>query len=121
MIAIESNSQLDLYWSGGPSQVWSVDELALLRIIVVEIRHEQRRRYFLLFTRLNFLWHPPPIRSPILCNRHPGSRDLESTSGRRTMYDLIQVSEARFREIVLDGTPHNSFERGTLRHDTWMQ
>lgn len=61
----------------------------------------------------------PSTKTPIVCIGQPGSEDLESTDGRPTKYNLVEVSRGTIRGMVRDADPHDNSEIGTLKHDAW--
>ena len=95
-----------------------IRDLALLRVIAVE-------------TDVKLSGEVPQFRSvplsqvdglpntPILCIGQPGRDDLESSTKRKTKYNLFEVSEGRLRGMVHGADPHNNSGIGSLRHDAW--
>lgn len=108
-----------LFYTGLAVQVecraWDLTrDLALLKIIAVECAGDVPAFQFLLPSR-----HPPATGTPIVCIGQPGQDDLESTSARRTKYDLVEISEGVFRGMVPGANPQDNSEIGTLKHDAW--
>ncbi|PGH14856.1 hypothetical protein AJ80_05782 [Polytolypa hystricis UAMH7299] len=56
---------------------------------------------------------------PITCIGQPGAEDLESATARQTGYDIIHISEGRFRGLIPGADPQDNSEIGTLKHDAW--
>ena len=61
----------------------------------------------------------PTYRDSIVCIGQPGRDDLESTSSRRTKYDLVEISEGFFRGMIRGANPDDNSEIGTLKHTAW--
>jgi Trypsin-like peptidase domain len=101
-------------------QVWdSKRDLALLKIIAVESsRGNDGAIPTFRFVPLSALAPGPNQNTPIFCIGQPGRDDLESTSDRKTLYHLIEVSHGKFRGMV-PGDPHDNSEIGALKHDAW--
>ena len=55
----------------------------------------------------------------IFCIGQPGTDDLESSSPRKTAYDLIEVSTGRLRGLIPNADPQDNAEIGCLKHDAW--
>lgn len=56
---------------------------------------------------------------PMVCIGQPGRDDLESTSARRTKYNLVEVSQGTFRGMVEGADPQDNSEIGSLKHNCW--
>lgn len=61
----------------------------------------------------------PTYGAPIVCIGQPGRDDLESTSSRRTKYNLVEISEGLFRGMIRGANAHDNSEIGTLKHTAW--
>ncbi|PGH34395.1 hypothetical protein GX50_02762 [[Emmonsia] crescens] len=61
----------------------------------------------------------PELNTPIICIGQPGREDLESTTGRKTDYDLVEVSRGAYRGMIPGTDPCDNSEIGTLKHDAW--
>jgi trypsin-like peptidase len=100
-------------------KVWdSIRDLALAKVISIESNSEKPGDS----PQFCFVSLSPsgPVRNdPIICIGQPGRDDLESKSNRRTNYDLMEISEGKFRGMIHDVDPQNNFEIGTLKHDAW--
>lgn len=93
-------------------------DLALLKIIAIE-SDPGIDMYIPTFSFVPLSSRAPTDRDCILCIGQPGRDDLESTSGRRTKYNLVEVSEGMFRGMIPNGNPDDNSEIGTLMHDAW--
>ncbi|KAL6234054.1 hypothetical protein BDW75DRAFT_174244 [Aspergillus navahoensis] len=62
---------------------------------------------------------PAPDQTPIVCIGQPGSDDLESSTPRKTDYDLVEISGGRMRGLIPGADPQNNSAIGTLKHDAW--
>lgn len=62
----------------------------------------------------------PPLRTPLFCIGHPGSEDLEiGRPGVATGYDVLHISEGRFRGYAKGQDVQDNSEIGALMHDCW--
>jgi len=93
-------------------------DLALLKIIAIESRQVKAGESPLIAS-VPISEASPSYKMPILCIGQPGRDDLESTLDRRTKYNLVEVSEGKFRGMVRDADPQDNSEIGTLMHDAW--
>lgn len=89
-----------LFYTGMAVQVecraWdSTRDLALLKIIAIESGVSQKTANPV-FSFVSLASSAPSLKTLIVCVGQPGSDDLESTSDRRTNYNLIEVSEDKF-------------------------
>jgi hypothetical protein len=91
-------------------------DLALLEIVAVEAGCDEGTSPPL-FPTLPISNEPPRARERLLCIGQPGRDDLESTSARKTKYNIIEVSEGKYRGMVQGVDPQNNTEIGTLKHD----
>ncbi|KAL4993282.1 trypsin-like cysteine/serine peptidase domain-containing protein [Aspergillus recurvatus] len=57
--------------------------------------------------------------TPIVCIGQPGSDDLESSTSRKTGYDLLEISEGRLKGLIPGADPQNNSAIGALKHDAW--
>ncbi|KAM0201982.1 hypothetical protein ACHAQI_011050 [Fusarium lateritium] len=63
---------------------------------------------------------PPKFNSKLLCIGHPGSEDLEAeSSGVKTEYDTLMLSEGTFRGLAKDQDPQDNSDIGALKHNCW--
>jgi hypothetical protein len=100
-------------------RVWdSKRDLALAKIIAIE-SSEGEDSDTASFYHVRLFSHGLSKKTPILCIGQPGRDDLESTSNRRTKYNLIEVSQGTFCGMVPDVDPHDNYEIGTLKHNAW--
>ncbi|KAF7190441.1 hypothetical protein HII31_08155 [Pseudocercospora fuligena] len=90
-------------------------DIALLQIVAASS----------LFTRDGFPFaristSPPKRNARLLCVGHPGSEDFEAaTSGVPTGYDVLHISEGRFRGLAPDQDVQDNSDIGALQHDCW--
>ncbi|EEY21649.1 AT hook motif family protein [Verticillium alfalfae VaMs.102] len=62
----------------------------------------------------------PPLNDVLVCVGHPGSEDLESDQpGVATGYDVLVMSEGRFRGCAEGQDPQDNEKIGALKHDCW--
>lgn len=112
-----------LFYTGLAVQVecraWdSTRDLALLKIIAIESGASQKTA-IAVFNFVSLSSSAPSFKTLIVCVGQPGSDDLESTSDRRTNYNLIEVSEGKFCGMIPGADPDNNSEIGSLKHDAW--
>lgn len=112
-----------LFYTGLAVQVecraWdSMRDLALLKIIAIEASARQKTA-IPVFGFVPLSSSAPSFKTPIVCIGQPGSDDLESTSDRRTNYNLVEISEGKFCGMVPGADPENNYEIGSLKHDAW--
>ncbi|KAF2237131.1 hypothetical protein EV356DRAFT_496664 [Viridothelium virens] len=63
---------------------------------------------------------PPKLNDPLICVGHPGSEDLEASSpGLATEYDVLHISEGRFRGYAKAQDLQDNSEIGSLSHTCW--
>lgn len=109
-------------------------DLALLHIIAAQLAPttshfdrtvsslpQPRRSTPILFPSLSLSPKTPSsLRAPLLCVGHPGSEDLEvGRPGVATGYDVLHISEGRFRGYAKGQDVHDNSEIGALKHDCW--
>ena len=98
-------------------QAWdSTRDLALLKIITIEISAPATSvplDHIDLSTRALKVW------TPIFCLGQPGAEDLESATYRKTKYNLLELSEGRYRGMRKGANPQDNAEIGALKHDAW--
>ncbi|EME46827.1 hypothetical protein DOTSEDRAFT_111981, partial [Dothistroma septosporum NZE10] len=62
----------------------------------------------------------PKTNTRLLCVGHPGSEDFEAdTSGVATDYDVLHISEGRYRGLAEGQAVQDNSEIGALMHDCW--
>lgn len=72
------------------------------------------------FPHIDISASPPKLNTPLLCIGHPGSEDLEaSQAGIETNYDVLHISEGRFRGVAKNQDVQDNSEIGALMHDCW--
>jgi hypothetical protein len=99
-------------------RVWDAKrDLALLRVIAIE-SSEGVEGYCPMFTFVTLSNATPSYKMPIICIGQPGREDLESSTYRRTKYNLMEISKGKFRGMV-DGDPQDNSIIGKLMHDAW--
>ena len=63
---------------------------------------------------------PPRPRDSLICVGHPGSEDLEASApGLATGYDVLHISDGRFRGYAKGQNLQDNSEIGALKHDCW--
>ena len=110
-----------LFYTGLAVQVecrqWDpIRDLALLKIIAIE-SDAGKEGDIPTFSFVPLSTCAPTYRDPIVCIGQPGQDDLESTSSRRTKYNLVEVSEGTFRGMIPGADPDENSDIGTLKHD----
>jgi len=102
-------------------QVWDARrDLALLKIIAIETKATPLHLDTVpMFTYLKVAEGIPSPRLPILCIGQPGRDDLEAEGNKKTKYNLVEISEGRFKGMVKGKDPQDNAEIGTLMHDAW--
>lgn len=114
-----------LFYTGRAVQVecraWdSMRDLALLKIIAIESGASQETANpDTVFNFVPLSASAPSIKTLIVCVGQPGSDDLESTTDRRTNYELIEVSEGKFCGMIPGADPDNNSVIGSLKHNAW--
>lgn len=94
-------------------------DLALLKILDIEIANRGKDGDIPTFRFVSLSTCTQPPKTPIICIGQPGMDDLESASNRRTMYNLVEVSEGTICGMVHGADPHDNSELGSLKHDAW--
>lgn len=95
-------------------------DLALLRIVAAQppargLAGEADR-----FPSVSLATAAPSLRDDLICIGHPGSEDLENVvPGIQTNYDVLYVSEGRFRGYAKGQDLHDNSDIGALKHDCW--
>ena len=112
-----------LFYTGVAVQVecrfWDAKrDLALLKVITIE-SSTVKKDDVPVFRYVELSSCSLSTKTSIICIGQPGRDDLESTSSRRTKYNLIEVSEGTFRGMVQGADPNDNSEIGTLMHDAW--
>ncbi|CAF9930158.1 hypothetical protein IMSHALPRED_008094 [Imshaugia aleurites] len=112
-----------LFYTGLAVQVecrqWDrIRDLALLKILAIE-SDTGKEGGIPTFSFVPRSPRAPTHRAPIVCIGQPGRDDLESTSSRRTKYNLVEVSEGMFRGMIPGANPDENSDIGTLKHDAW--
>ncbi|KAF2462989.1 uncharacterized protein BDR25DRAFT_194588, partial [Lindgomyces ingoldianus] len=101
-------------------------DLALLQIVAAQGTIQKRAdenlnpTYSFPFPYTTLSPSPPPLRTPLLCTGHPGSEDLEAHQpGKATGYDVLHISEGKFRGYAKGQDRQDNAEIGALMHDCW--
>jgi len=93
-------------------------DLALLKIVAAQREPDASNKPN--FPATVVAGDPPKLRSFLVCIGHPGSEDLESSMpGIQTNYDVLCVSNGRFRGYAAGQDLHDNSEIGALMHDCW--
>lgn len=95
-----------------------IRDLALLKVIAIETG-DGTNGEFPLFPYVELSSEAPHVKTPIICIGQPGRDDLESSTARRTKYNLVEVSEGVFRGMIQGADPQNNSVIGSLMHDAW--
>lgn len=93
-------------------------DLALLQIIAAEPAAGTDGGTVWPFARIAAKAAKPSAK--LVCVGHPGSEDLEAnTPGQATGYDVLHVSEGRYRGVETGQDIQDNSEIGALKHDCW--
>lgn len=109
-----------LFSNGDPVRVkplvWDAErDLALLQITLAPAHLENTP-----FPYIRLAAAPPKLKTPLLCIGNPGSEDLETDEvGVATNFDILHVSEGRFRGLDKSQDVQDNSEIGALKHDCW--
>jgi Trypsin-like peptidase domain len=94
-------------------------DLALLKIIAIEIPSPLTPGSVPVFASLAISEVAPKYRLHMICIGQPGRDDLEAGGNKKTKYNLIEISEGRFKGMVRGQDPQDNGEIGSLMHDCW--
>ena len=101
-------------------RVWDVKrDLALLKVITIESLISGPSDSVPVFSYLKVDEGNPRVGLKVLCIGQPGRDDLEAEGSRKTKYNLIEISEGRFRGMVKGQDPQDNGQIGSLMHDAW--
>lgn len=93
-------------------------DLALLRIVAAQQISDPTSKPS--FPSINVADKAPRVGSKLVCAGQPGAEDLEAaTPGLKTNYDILHVSEGKFRGYAPGQDLHNNSDIGALMHDCW--
>jgi hypothetical protein len=100
--------------------VWdSRRDLALLKIIAIKIPTPDIPGSVPVFSFLKVGEGAPKYGLKVICIGQPGRDDLEAEGNKKTKYNLMEVSEGRFRGMVKGQNLQDNGEIGSLMHDAW--
>ncbi|KAI5367095.1 Putative peptidase S1, PA clan [Septoria linicola] len=109
-----------LFSNGDPVRakplVWDAQrDLALLQITVAPAHLEDTP-----FPYIRLAAEPPKLRTSLLCIGNPGAENLETDQeGVATNFDILHISEGRFRGLDKSQDVQDNSEIGALKHDCW--
>ncbi|GIZ41905.1 hypothetical protein CKM354_000519000 [Cercospora kikuchii] len=112
-----------LFASGDPVQAKPVAfdpkrDLALLQITAAPSSFRTE-----LFPYIRLSSSPPKFRAPLLCIGSPGTEDLELVDAAEcvveTGYDVLHISDGKFRGLNRSQDVQDNSEIGALKHDCW--
>lgn len=92
-------------------------DLALLRIIAVEAPKLSDPGLVPVFSFLEPAEGAPKLNSKVICIGQPGRDDLEAEGNKKTKYNLMELSEGKFRGMVQGKDLQDNGEIGTLMHE----
>lgn len=100
-------------------RAWDVRrDLALLKVIAVETDGGAANAMASL-CHVNLAGIKRMSRTDVVCVGQPGCDDLESTTARKTMYNLFEISYGQLRGLIPRVDPQENAEIGALKHDAW--
>ncbi|KAL8766894.1 MAG: hypothetical protein Q9209_006442 [Squamulea sp. 1 TL-2023] len=119
----ENSTRWLLFYTGTAVQAeccaWDLtSDLALLKIVFLEDLSGEKAT-LTTFPYIRLATSLPERLEAIICIGQPGRDDLESTRKRKTTYNLVEISEGRFRGLVPGVDPCDNSEIGSLKHDAW--
>ncbi|KAF2017159.1 trypsin-like serine protease [Aaosphaeria arxii CBS 175.79] len=97
-------------------------DLALLQVVAAQSLNEESAQSTAEpnFPFISLTSIAPSLRARLLCIGHPGAEDLElAQKGVPTGYDVLHISEGRYRGIAKGQDVHDNSEIGALMHDCW--
>lgn len=95
-------------------------DLALLQIVAAQATDDSELSDDHNFPYSTLSDMAPTPRAQLLCIGHPGSEDLEHhLPGRATGYDVLHISEGKFRGYAKGQDVQDNSEIGALMHDCW--
>ncbi|EPE31304.1 Trypsin-like serine protease [Glarea lozoyensis ATCC 20868] len=100
-------------------KVWDgVRDLALLKIVAVECETPPLGKVPQ-FSCLEVRENKIKVEEAVYCIGQPGAEDLESSTARKTKYNLFEVSSGSYRGLAKGSNPQDNSEIGSLMHDAW--
>lgn len=97
----------------------SIRDLALMQIIAAE-SDEANDESASVWPHIKLCMTSPKTNARIFCVGHPGSEDLETdVPGTATGFDVLHVSEGRYRGCEAGQDVQDNSEIGALKHDAW--
>ncbi|PMD47291.1 hypothetical protein L207DRAFT_506295 [Hyaloscypha variabilis F] len=94
-------------------------DLALLKIIAIETPAPVTPGSVPVFNYLKLREATPKSRLQMFCIGQPGGDDFEAEGNKKTQYNLLEISEGRFKGMVKGQDPQDSGDIGSLMHDCW--
>ena len=105
-------------------------DLALLRVVTAQVDESsspfsdgeggKKKSTFIAFPAVAIAEGSPKTGAKLVCVGHPGSEDLEAdVEGVKTGYDMLHLSEGRYRGCAPGQDVHDNEEIGALMHDCW--
>ncbi|KAI9699242.1 MAG: hypothetical protein M1820_007214 [Bogoriella megaspora] len=95
-------------------------DLALLSIVAAQDPSGQIAGTASLFPFVSLSASAPRLKDNLICIGHPGSEDLEAaTPGLPTDYDVLHISEGKFRGHEGGQNLQDNSEIGASKHDCW--
>ena len=92
-------------------------DLALLQVISAQ---DFTNPHISTFPHAELTSTPPKPNESLLCVGHPGSEDLEADEpGILTDYDVLHISNGRFRGLAKGQDVQDNSDIGALQHDCW--
>jgi Trypsin-like peptidase domain len=100
-------------------RAWDVRrDLALLKVIAVEA-DDGAANAMASLCHVTLAGIKRMSRTDVVCIGQPGGDDLESTTARKTMYNLFEISYGQLRGLMPRVDPQDNAEIGALKHDAW--
>lgn len=93
--------------------------MALAKIVTIECNAFEEGQVQPIFAFVALSKRALAVNTRIVCIGQPGAEDLEAEGNKKTKYNLVEVSNGRFRGLVQDMDPQDNSEIGVLKHDAW--
>ncbi|KAK3068271.1 hypothetical protein LTR53_014300 [Teratosphaeriaceae sp. CCFEE 6253] len=95
-------------------------DLALLQVVASQVVPQGRKSTSSTFPAVTLAEGGPKRNAALQCIGHPGSEDLENElSGVATGYDVLHISEGRYRGLDNGQDVQDNSAIGALKHDCW--